>query len=110
MTIVHIVLFQLKSTADATAADDITKYMLALRDQCVHPDTGVPYIKSTIGGLNNSKEPLSGGLTHAFVVEFENEQDRDYYVKEDPHHKAFKASINGKIEKVVVVDFTPGVF
>ncbi|KDQ10485.1 hypothetical protein BOTBODRAFT_36189 [Botryobasidium botryosum FD-172 SS1] len=110
MTIVHIVLFQFNSTVDAAATDDIIKRMLALKDQCVRPDTGVLYIKSSIGGLNNSKEKYSDGLTHGFVVEFENVQDRNYYVNEDSYHKAFQAFTYGKIEKVRVIDFTPGEF
>jgi hypothetical protein len=44
------------------------------------------------------------------VVEFENEADREYYVRADPAHQAFVKSLDGMIEKVQVVDFTPGVF
>jgi len=83
--------------------------MLALKDQCVHPDTGKLYIKSSVGGRNNSKEPHQDGLTHGFVVEFENEEDRDYYVDKDPAHRAFVGSLDGKVEKVRVLDFVPGV-
>lgn len=50
------------------------------------------------------------GITHAFVVEFENAEDRDYYVKSDPVHLAFVKSLGGVIEKVQVVDYTSGVF
>lgn len=32
--------------------------MLALRDQCVHPDTGKSYVKSIVGGRENSLEGL----------------------------------------------------
>lgn len=30
--------------------------MLALKDDCMHPTTNKPYIKSSIGGRNNSPE------------------------------------------------------
>ena len=43
------------------------------------------------------------------MVEFENAQDRDYYVNEDPVHRAFAQSANEVAEKVQVVDFTDGV-
>jgi hypothetical protein len=44
------------------------------------------------------------------VVEFENEADREYYVRKDPAHQAFVKTLDGVIEKAQVVDFTPGVF
>jgi hypothetical protein len=55
-------------------------------------------------------EPLQHGLTHAFVVEFATEEDRNYYVRLDPAHLAFVKSIGTLIEKAQVLDFTPGVF
>lgn len=51
-----------------------------------------------------------GGITHAFVVEFANKEDRDYYVQKDPAHQAFIKSLDGIVEKVQVIDFTAGVF
>lgn len=44
------------------------------------------------------------------MSEFENEQDREYYVNEDPAHLSFVKSLAGVVSKVQVVDFTPGVF
>ena len=43
------------------------------------------------------------------MVEFESEGDRDYYVKEDPAHQAFVKGVSEIVEKIHVVDFTPGV-
>lgn len=51
-----------------------------------------------------------GGLTHIFVMELENEEDRKYYLEKDPAHLAFVKSIGGVVKKAQVVDFTPGVF
>lgn len=84
--------------------------MLNLASTCLHPKTGKPYIRSGIGGTDNSPEQKQAGFTHVFVVEFESEEDRDYYVKEDPVHKAFKAGLEGKIKEALVVDFERGIF
>ncbi|KAJ4287473.1 hypothetical protein N0V88_007660 [Collariella sp. IMI 366227] len=50
------------------------------------------------------------GLTHAFIVNFATQADRNYYVEHDPVHQAFKKEINGIVEKVTVLDFTNGKF
>ena len=39
-----------------------------------------------------------------------SKDDRDYYVKKDPAHQAFKAAAAAAVEKTVVVDFQEGVF
>jgi hypothetical protein len=41
---------------------------------------------------------------------FDSEEDRDYYVNEDPAHKAFVQSAGPIIKAVRVVDFEPGEF
>lgn len=53
---------------------------------------------------------LQSGITHAFIVEFANAADRDYYVEKDPAHQEFIRRLDGLIEKAQVIDFTPGVF
>jgi len=50
------------------------------------------------------------GVTHAFVMEFENEEDREYYLEKDPQHLLFVKSLEGKVAIVQVVDFEPGKF
>lgn len=49
-------------------------------------------------------------MTHAFVMEFESAEDRDYYVHDDPVHTEFKKLAGEVLEKVQVVDFTNGMF
>ena len=49
-------------------------------------------------------------MTHAFVVEFDSTEDRDYYVNNDPTHDEFKKVAGEVLEKAQVVDFTDGVF
>ena len=41
---------------------------------------------------------------------FANEEDRRYYLEEDPVHLAFVKSLEGIIQNVRVVDYTPGAF
>ena len=52
---------------------------------------------------------MNNGITHAFVVEFGNEADREYYCHRDPSHLAFVKGVVELVEKVQVVDFTHGV-
>lgn len=51
-----------------------------------------------------------GGFTHGFVMEFQSEADRDYYVTEDPAHLGFVQGLEGIVKGVRVVDFQEGVF
>lgn len=53
---------------------------------------------------------LQHGATHAFVIEFENEQDRDYYVNEDPAQADFVLEVLQRLDKATILDFSPGVF
>lgn len=48
--------------------------------------------------------------SYGFVVEFESDEDREYYVKKDPAHAEFVKSIAGLVEKVGIMDYQPGVF
>lgn len=49
-------------------------------------------------------------MTHGFVVEFENEEDRKYYLEKDPAHLAFVKSLDGLVNSITVLDFNPGIF
>lgn len=60
--------------------------------------------------VNQFNNLNQGGISHGFVVEFENEQDRKYYVEEDPAHLAFVKSLDGIMEQARVVDYEPNVF
>ncbi|KAL3482645.1 stress responsive A/B barrel domain-containing protein [Aspergillus germanicus] len=109
MSITHIVLFQFKQGAAAGAIQDACKNLLSLKDRCIHPATGRPYIQSASGGRDNSPEGAQCCITHAFVVEFATGADRDFYVAQDPVHQEFVKTLDGLVERVQVVDFTPGV-
>lgn len=49
-------------------------------------------------------------MSHAFILRFSSNEERDFYVKEDPAHKAFKDAAAAVVEKTIVVDFQEGVF
>lgn len=59
--------------------------------------------------MNSADCINKNGITHAFVVEFEDDSDREYYVHKDPAHLGFVKSVQDLVEKVQVVDFTHGV-
>lgn len=107
----------------------ITSKFFGLKKACVHPDTRRPYILSITGGKDTSIEglqvhtrdsgfvviqasdaQLQNGMSHAFILRFSSNEERDYYVKEDPAHKAFKDAAAAVVEKTIVVDFQEGVF
>lgn len=92
----------------------------------MHPSTRRPYILSISGGKDISIEKLQvliptasltradwwhqNGISHAFVLQFNSNEDRDYYVDSDPVHQAFKEAAGAIVEKTIVVDFQDGVF
>jgi hypothetical protein len=100
--------------------------MLALGDNCLNPETSKPYVKSIVGGINNSPEGLAvcsalcgkrfatdnpkAPQTHGFVVEFEREEDRDFYLNKDPAHLSFVKDAGKIINSAKVLDFVPGKF
>ena len=57
---------------------------------------------------------VKGGVTHVFIIEFESEADRNYYVNEDTAHAAVRdkmiSMVGTDIANAQVVDFTPGAF
>jgi len=77
----------------------------------MHPTRNEPYMKSHGGGRDNSPEGQQvGAFTHGFICEFQNAEDRKYYLEKDPAHLEFVASLENVIQNVRVVDFEPGVF
>ena len=41
-------------------------------------------------------------------MEFENEDDRNFYVHQDEAHLSFVATLEGLVDKAQVLDYTPG--
>ncbi|KAI0409126.1 stress responsive A/B barrel domain-containing protein [Xylaria palmicola] len=110
MAIYHIVMFRFKALLPQQEVKAACDAMLALGEKCLHPTTNAPYVKTLGGGKDNSPESLQNGFTHCFVSKFENEEDRQYYLENDPAHRQFVTDVKEKIDKVQVVDFTPGAF
>jgi len=108
--IIHIVLFQFKPEVSPETVLDVCKQMLSLKDRCMSATTNKPYVKSIVGGLDNSPEGSQAGITHGFVVEFDSAEDRDYYVFSDPTHIAFTKVAGDVLAKAIVVDFNPDSF
>ena len=44
------------------------------------------------------------------LLSFASFENRDYHVTEDPAHLAFVKSIDGLVDKAIVVDFNDGEF
>ncbi|KAH9904443.1 stress responsive A/B barrel domain protein [Xylariomycetidae sp. FL2044] len=110
MAIYHIVLFRFKCLIPPEEVQEVCDNMLALGTKCIHPTSGKQYVKVLGGGRDNSPEGLQNGLTHSFIFQFENEEDRKHYLEKDPAHLEFVANLRDRVDQVQVIDFTPGVF
>jgi hypothetical protein len=96
-TLRHAVLFKFKDTSSAKDVESIITEFTALKAK-------IKQIKGLEWGLNNSPEKLNEGLTHAFLLTFSSEKDRDDYLVH-PDHKKFGELVGKHLDKVVVVDF-----
>ncbi|RAH46334.1 Dabb family protein [Aspergillus brunneoviolaceus CBS 621.78] len=108
MQISHIVLLQFKPDVGSDIQENVASRIKGLKDSCIHPETGKPYIVSMKGGVDVSIEGLQNGISHAFVSVFENASDRDYFAKTDPVHIALVKDVLQYLERVQVVDFVDG--
>lgn len=113
----HFVAFKYKPTVSPQTQNLVIKKFLQLKDQGLR--NGSKYIQSIETGKANSPEGADQGMTQGFIVTFNNESDRDYYVGKpfsndfDPAHESFKQYVgpllavgeNGKINGVFVFDF-----
>ncbi len=94
----HVVLFKFKPETTPAKVNEIVAAFEALPKQ-------IKEIKSFQWGTNNSPEKHDKGLTHAFILTFDNAQDRDAYLPH-PAHKAFGTVVGPWLADVTVVDFT----
>jgi hypothetical protein len=93
----HVVAFKYKDTA---SPEDIKKVEKAFREL----KTKIPGIVSYESGENNSPEKHNKGCTHAFILTFKSEKDRDAYLVH-PAHKEFGAMLGPFLADVFVIDF-----
>jgi hypothetical protein len=88
--IYHIGLYKFKATLSASSILASTANMLLLKEKCLHPSTGKPYILDMVAGPNLVPESLyGGGYTHALVMTFACKEDWLYYTQKDPAHTEF---------------------
>ncbi|EPE27785.1 Dimeric alpha+beta barrel [Glarea lozoyensis ATCC 20868] len=108
--IVHVVMFEFVVGVEEELVRHTCDRFIGLKDKALTRWKREPYIKRIVGGRDNSIEDLQRGITHIFIVEFENEADRKYYVESDPAHKAFKKDLKDIVKTSQVIDFVPGFF
>jgi hypothetical protein len=92
-----VVLFKFQETSSSQDVKSVIAEFNSLKGK-------IKQIKNLEWGLNNSPEKLNEGLTHAFILTFSSEKDRDDYLVH-PEHKKFGESVGKHIDKVVVLDF-----
>lgn len=93
----HVVLFKFKPEATPAKVQEIVDAFNALPAK-------ISEIKGYQWGTNNSPEKHDKGLTHAFILTFDNEKDRDTYLVH-PAHKDFGKIVGPWLADVTVVDF-----
>ena len=96
-TLQHVVLFKFKPETTPEKVAEIVAAFEALPSK-------IKQIKGFKWGTNNSPENLNKGLTHAFILTFDNAADRDAYLPH-PAHKEFGTIVGPWLADVTVVDF-----
>eukprot|EP00029_Vermamoeba_vermiformis_P004242 TRINITY_DN14780_c0_g1_i1.p1 TRINITY_DN14780_c0_g1~~TRINITY_DN14780_c0_g1_i1.p1 ORF type:complete len:148 (-),score=15.60 TRINITY_DN14780_c0_g1_i1:70-513(-) len=110
----HTVFLRFPANTTEDVQREVMKRFLALKDLCVNPNTGEPYILSLVAGTANSPEGLDQKMTQGYIVTFSNASDRNYYVGRpfftpfDPQHDAFKQFLLPLIDGGFIFDFTVG--
>ncbi|KAK1832263.1 hypothetical protein QBC39DRAFT_256823 [Podospora conica] len=102
-TVTHIVMFQFRDGANRDVMAETASRMYALKDGCVHPYTGVPYINSV-----TDKVPAvtTSQNTHAFAIRFRTASEREYFLKHDPAHLDLQKDVSAFVERVTMFDYT----
>ena len=93
----HVVMFGWQEGTDATYINTIVTAFSNLPKK-------ITEVKAFEWGTNNSPENLNKGLTHCFLLTFNTEAERDYYLIH-PDHKAFTKLLNASLDKVTVFDY-----
>jgi len=95
--LVHMVSFKFKETA---SKEQIKQVEDAFRDL----KKKIKEIQTYQWGTNISSEKHDKGFTHAFILSFKTEKDRDTYIQH-PDHKAFGKMLGPILADVFVIDF-----
>lgn len=94
----HVVMFKFTSTATLAIVQDIENTFKAL-------PLKAPSVKGFEWGTNNSPEGFNEGLTHCFVVSFDDEKGRQAYWDNPAHNDFVNNHLKPYMEKVLVVDY-----
>ena len=93
----HVVAFKFKEKTSDAQIKELVKAFRGLKKK-------IPQIASFETGTNNSPENLNKGHTHAFILTFNSEEDRDAYLVH-PDHKEFGKLVGPIVDDVFVIDF-----
>lgn len=98
----HVVLLCFDESVSAIRADEIIQEVANLKFV-------IPQIKSFTAGVDCSIEGLSRGLTHGFVIQFDNEEDRDIYLFHPEHVRVAETVVKPNLRSaeapIVVFDY-----
>jgi hypothetical protein len=95
----HVVAFKFKKDAAQNRVKLVEQSFAALKGK-------IPEITFLEWGKNISPEKFDKGFTHCWILSFKSEKDRDVYL-EHPDHKEFGKTLDGIIDDIFVVDFSP---
>jgi hypothetical protein len=95
--LLHVVSFKFKPEASKGQIDDVVAAFRDLKKK-------IPVIQEFSWGTNVSPEKHDKGFTHAFILSFKNEKDRDDYLVH-PDHKAFGKALGPILADVFVIDY-----
>ena len=93
----HVVSFKFKADAKKEQIDEVVNAFRDLKKK-------IKVIKEFSWGTNVSPEKHDKGFTHAFILSFNSEKDRDDYLVH-PDHKAFGKIVGPVLADVFVVDY-----
>jgi len=93
----HVVLIKFKPAATPEQIKKVEDAFAALKEK-------VPGVTSLHYGTNVSPENKNKGYTHAFILTFASDKDRDGYLVH-PAHKAFGGVLGPVLADVLVIDF-----
>ena len=93
----HVVLIKFKEGAGEDQIKKVEQAFAALKEK-------VPGVLSLKWGMNVSPENKNKGFTHAFVLTFGSDKDRDAYLVH-PAHKDFGKVLGPVVGDVLVIDF-----
>lgn len=93
----HVVSFKFKADATKEKIDEVVNAFRDLKKK-------IGAINEFSWGTNVSPEKHDKGFTHAFILSFKSEKDRDAYLVH-PDHQAFGKIVGPVLADVFVVDY-----